>query len=452
MNHDATLTTSQASGGRQPSESNSRTPHAPGADAPGSPTPPPPTPLDVDAIRAQFPILCKPLPNGKTLTYLDSGATAQKPTVVLDAMRDCFETYYSNVHRGKSTLGRLVTKAVEASREDCRRFLNAADVSEILFTAGTTAGLNLVAQTWGRANICEGDVIATTVLEHHANLVPWQMLAKETGAELRFLPLTDDGRVDMDRVDEALTDRCKLLAITACSNVLGTLPDVKALCDAARAVGAVSVVDAAQFVPHRRTDVRAWGCDFLVFGAHKLYGPTGVGVLYGKRELLDAMPPWQGGGNMISRVFADRSEWAEPPAKFEAGTPPIGEIVGLGAAVRWVEDLGWEALEAHDRELAAYLLERLEEVPGLTVYGPAANERAALASFTVDGAAAEDLNFLLDKRGIAVRHGHHCTMPLHDLLGVPATTRASLGVYNRAADVDELIEALLAARIRLRLA
>ena len=409
-------------------------------------------PLDVPAVRAQFPILTKPLPNGRTLTYLDSGATAQKPAAVLDAMRDCFETYYSNVHRGKSTLGRLVTAKMEEAREDCRRFLNAADASEVVFTAGTTAGLNLVAQTWGRANVRAGDVIATTVLEHHCNLVPWQMLAEETGAELRFLPLTDDGRVDMGRIGEAITDRCKLLAVTACSNVLGTLPDVRALCDAARDVGAVSVVDAAQYVPHRRTDVRAWGCDFLAFGAHKLYGPTGVGVLYGRRELLDAMPPWQGGGNMIDRVFADRSTWAEPPAKFEAGTPPIAEIVGLGAAVRWVGALGWDAVERHDADLAAYAMERLGEIPGLHVFGPPADQRAALASFTVDGAAAEDLNFLLDKRGIAVRHGHHCTMPLHDALGVPATTRASFGVYNDAADVDVLIDALLAARIRLRLA
>ncbi len=420
--------------------------------------PPPATPLDVEAVRAQFPILNKPLPNGRTLTYLDSGATAQKPTVVLDAMRDCFETYYSNVHRGKSTLGRLVTKKVEEAREDCRRFLNAAEPAEIVFTAGTTAGLNLVAQTWARANLCRGDVIATTLLEHHANLVPWQMLAAETGAELKFLPLTDDGRIDMSRTGEAITERCKLLALTACSNVLGTLPDVKRLCDAARAVGAVSVVDAAQYVPHRRTDVRAWGCDFLVFGAHKLYGPTGVGVLYGRRDLLEAMPPWQGGGNMIARVYADRSEWAPVPAKFEAGTPPIAEIVGLGAAIRWVEALGWDAIEAHDAALAAHLCDRLAEVPGLRVYGPpsaategSAPSRAALASFTVDGAAAEDLNFLLDKRGVAVRHGHHCTMPLHDLLGVPATTRASCGVYNTPEDVDVLLEALLAARIRLRL-
>ncbi|QDT17090.1 aminotransferase class V-fold PLP-dependent enzyme [Alienimonas californiensis] len=413
--------------------------------------PPPNTPLDVDAVRAQFPILNRPLPNGKALTYLDSGATAQKPAVVLDAMRECFENYYSNVHRGKSTLGRQVTGAVEQAREDCRRFVGAADASEIVFTAGTTAGINLVADTWARANLQRGDVIATTLLEHHANLVPWQMVAAQTGAELRFLPLTDDGRIDMSRLDEALTDRTKLLAVTACSNVLGTLPDVKALCDAARAVGAVSVIDAAQFVPHRRTDVRAWGCDFLTFSGHKLYGPTGVGVLYGRRDLLEAMPPWQGGGNMIHRVFADRSEWAPPPAKFEAGTPPIAEVIGLGAAVNWVESLDWEAIEQHDAELAAYALERLQEVPGLTVYGPSAEHRAALASFTVEGAAAEDLNFLLDRRGIAVRHGHHCTMPLHDLLGVPATTRASFGVYNTPAEVDVLIEALLAARIRLRL-
>ena len=415
------------------------------------PAPPPHTPLDVAAVRAQFPILNSPLPSGRRLVYLDSGATAQKPAAVLDAMRECFETYYSNVHRGKSTLGRLVTERVEQAREDVRRFVNAADASEILFTAGTTAGLNLVAQTWGRANLTPGDVIATTVMEHHCNLVPWQMLAAETGAELRFLPLTDDGRIDMNRLGEAIGDRTKLLAVTACSNVLGTLPDVRALCAAAREVGAVSVIDAAQYVPHRRTDVRDWGCDFLTFGGHKLYGPTGVGVLYGRRELLDAMPPWQGGGNMIQRVYADRSEWADPPAKFEAGTPPIAEIVGLGAAVRWVEALGWPAIVEHDRTLAAHAVARLKEVPGLTVYGPPGDDRAALASFTVDGAAAEDLNFLLDKRGIAVRHGHHCTMPLHDLLGVPATTRASFGVYNEPEEVDVLIEALLAARIRLRL-
>ena len=228
-------------------------------------------------MRGQFPILNRPLPNGKPLTYLDSGATAQKPAAVLDAMRECFEDYYSNVHRGKSTLGRLVTEKVEQAREDVRRFLNAADAPEIVFTAGTTAGLNLVAQTWGRANVGAGDVIATTIMEHHCNLVPWQMLAEETGAELRFLPLTDDGRIDTGRLDEAIGPDTKLLAVTACSNVLGTLPDVRALCEAAREVGAVSVIDAAQFVPHRRTDVRAWGCDFLAFGAHKLYGPTGGG-------------------------------------------------------------------------------------------------------------------------------------------------------------------------------
>ena len=403
-------------------------------------------------VRDDFPILTRPLPNGKELTYLDSGATAQKPRAVLDAMDECYETYYSNVHRGKSTLGRRVTDAVETARETVRAFVGAADAGEIVFTSGTTAAVNLVAESWGGANLGPGDTVATTLMEHHCNLVPWQMACERTGAELTFLPLTDAGRIELSRLGEAITDRTKLVAVTACSNVLGTLPDLSVLTAAAHAVGAVVLADGAQFAPHRPTDVRQWGVDFFTFSGHKVYGPSGVGVLYGRRDLLGAMPPWQGGGNMIRRVFATHSEWAEPPAKFEAGTPPIAEIIGLGAALDYLTALGWEAVTEHDRHLAAYSHERLSDVPGLTVYGPPPAERAALCSFTIEGAAAEDVNTLVDLRGIAVRHGHHCTMPLHDLLGVPATTRASFGVYNTPDEVDRLVDALLAARKRLRLA
>ena len=408
-------------------------------------------PLDSAAIRADFPILNRPLPNGKPLVYLDTGASAQKPRQVIGAIVECYETYYSNVHRGKSTLGRKVTDAVEAAREKVRALINAASTDEIIFTAGSTMSLNLVALGWGRAFVKPGDEILTSPLEHHANLVPWQMLAQATGATLTFLPLTADGRLDMRRLPEVLSKRTKLVAVSALSNVLGTVLPIAELTAAAHAVGANIVVDGAQSVPHLPTDVRALGVDFLAFSGHKLYGPSGVGVLYGRRKLLESMPPVFGGGNMIQHVGLERSSYAPPPAKFEAGTPAIAETIGLGAAVDYITALGIDHIAAHEHALTVYAHERLATVPGLTIHGPAPQHKGGLVSFTMAGAAAEDINFLLDRRGIAVRHGHHCTMPLHESLCVPATIRASFGVYNTLEEIDLLVEALHAARQRLRL-
>ena len=406
---------------------------------------------DSQRIRADFPILNRPLPNGKPLVYLDTGATAQKPKVVLDRLLECYETFYSNVHRGQSTLGMRVSEELEASRERVRKLLNAEFPEEVIFTSGTTLALNTVALSWGRRFVSEGDEILVTPMEHHANLVPWQMLAKEKNARLRMIPLTETWEIDLNRLDEVLSPRTKILAVTQLSNVLGTINPIAELAKAAHARGAVIVVDAAQSAPHMPIDVRALDIDFLTFSGHKLYGPGGVGVLYGKRQLLEQSPPVVGGGNMISEVFDDSATWASLPAKFEAGTPPIAEAIGLGAAIDYLTSLGIERIAAHEHDLTLHAHERLAEVPGITIYGPPVERKAGIISFTMEGAAAEDLNFLLDRNGIAIRHGHHCTMPLHQRLGVPATVRASLGLYNNHADVDALVDGLLAARKRLRL-
>jgi cysteine desulfurase/selenocysteine lyase len=407
--------------------------------------------LDVEAIRADFPILNRPLPNGKPLVYLDTGASAQKPRQVIGAVVECYETYYSNVHRGESTLGRQVSDALEAAREKVRALLNAASAEEVIFTSGTTLALNVVALSWGRANVKAGDEIVVTPMEHHANLVPWQMLAHATGATLRFLPLTADWRLDTSKLGEVITERTKLVAVSHLSNVLGTINPIRELADAAHAAGAVIVVDAAQSVPQLPTDVRALGADFLAFSGHKLYGPGGIGVLYGRRELLDAMPPVFGGGNMISQVFPTHSTWAPLPAKFEAGTPPIAEAIGLGAAVDFVTAIGLDRIAAHEHALTVYAHERLSGVTGLTIHGPSVEHKGGIVSFTIEGADAQAVSFQLDRRGIAVRFGHHCAMPLHERLCVPRTIRASFGVYNTFAEVDLLIEGLFAARKRLRL-
>ena len=409
------------------------------------------TALDVNAIRADFPILNRPLPNGKPLVYLDSGASAQKPQQVLDAVSECYETYYSHVPRGKSTLGLKVSESLEAAREKVRAFLNATSADEIIFTSGTTLALNVVALAWGHANVNEGDEIVVTPMEHHANLVPWQMLATATGASIRMLPMADDGQLDLFAAADVISDRTKLVAVTALSNVLGTINPIGELATLAHDAGAVIVVDAAQSIPHVPTDVQSLDIDFLAFSAHKLYGPTGIGVLYGKRELLEAMPPAFGGGNMIERVYDDHFTSAPLPAKFEAGTPPIAEAIGLGAAIDYVTGIGLDHIAAHEHALTVYAHSQMATVPGLRIYGPSPQHKGAIVSFTMEGAAAEDVNFLLDRNGIAVRHGHHCTMPLHDRLGVPATIRASFGVYNTMSDVDALVDGLLAARKRLRL-
>lgn len=406
---------------------------------------------DLEAVRAAFPILQKPLSGGRRLTYLDTAASAQKPQAVIDAEREVYTSYYANAYRGVYEFGARVDEEIEATRERVRRFLGAAETAEIVFTRGTTESLNVVASGWARRFLDEGDEIVVTLLEHHANLVPWQQAALETGARLRFIELTPEGRLDADSIERAFTERTRLLAVTAMSNVLGTEPPLAELCAVAHEYGALVVVDAAQSVSHAPVDVRRLGVDFLAFSGHKLYGPTGVGVLYGRRELLEEMDPFVFGGHMIEVVQRHRATWAPLPAKFEGGTLPIAQIIALKEAIEFVERLGLPSIRHHEHDVLRYAHRRLNEVPGMRIYGPPPDEKGPIVSFTIEGAHAEDLANLLDLHGVFVRHGHHCTMPLHDWLDVPATVRASFGVYSGYDDVDALVEGLLAARRRLRL-
>ncbi len=408
-------------------------------------------PFDVAAVRRDFPILARPLPNGAALAYLDNGATAQKPQVVIDKVREVYETCNANVHRGIHQLGDRVTVELEAAREKVRRFINAADTAEIIFTAGTTMSINLVAQAWGRKFLKPGDEILLNEMEHHANLVPWQQTAKATGAKLRFLPLTADGQLDATHFDRLLTSRTKLVAVTGMSNVLGTINPIRDLTARAHQVGAVILVDGAQSVPHLPTDVRDPQIDFLAFSGHKLFGPTGIGVAYGRRELLEAMDPFLCGGNMISEVHLESSTWGELPSKFEAGTIPIAEAIGLGAAIDYVQALGFAAIHTQETKLLERAMRLLPETPGVTIYGPSCEHRGSIVGFTVEKVHPHDLADLLDQKGVAIRAGHHCTMPLHDWLDVPATARASFAFYNTEAEVDTLIEAIHYARHKFRL-
>jgi cysteine desulfurase/selenocysteine lyase len=407
--------------------------------------------LDIDAVRQDFPILGKPLPNGLPLVYLDSGATAQKPRQVIDKLVECLENYNANVHRGIHALGDRVTTELEAARENVRRFIGAAEVEEIIFTSGTTMSINLVANSWGRKFLQPGDELLLNEMEHHANLVPWQQIAHERGAKLRFIPLTADGRLDLESLDEVLTERTKLVAVTGLSNVLGTVNPIAEVAAKAKARGALVLVDGAQSVSHASTNVRSPDIDFLAFSGHKLYGPTGIGVLYGKRRLLESMDPFLCGGNMIRRVRKESSDFAELPGKFEAGTIPIVEAIGLGAAIDYVESLGHDAIATHEEALMRRAYGQLSQIPGLTIVGPGPESRGAIVSFTVDGVHPHDMAELLDRKGVAVRAGHHCTMPLHELLKLNATTRASFALYNTLAEVDVLCEAIHYARKVFRL-
>lgn len=406
---------------------------------------------DGDRVRRDFPILNRPLADGRALVYLDTAATAQKPACVIDKVRACYEEFNSNVHRGIHELGDRMTTELEDAREKVRSLLNAREVEEIVFTSGTTMAINLVAQAWGRKFLNPGDEVLVNEMEHHANLVPWQRAAQATGAVLRYLPLTTDGRLDMQRLDEFLTPKTKLVAVTAMSNVLGTINPIDELSRRAHAVGSRILVDGAQSVPHGITDVQWMGVDFLAFSGHKFYGPTGIGVLFGRRDLLEAMDPFLTGGHMIREVFLDHSTWADLPAKFEAGTCPFIEAVGLGTAIDYVQSLGFAAIHNYEQQLTRLAYEKLQTVPGLTVYGPSPADRGSLLSFTVDGLHPHDISDLLNRRGVAVRAGHHCTMPLHDRLRLTATARASLAFYNTPAEIDALIDALHYARKVFRL-
>ncbi len=396
-------------------------------------------------VKAEFPTLNKPLPSGAEVVFLDSGASAQKPLAVIDKEREVEEEYFANAFRGRYYFGSRVDEEIEGARERVRRMINAEAAEEVIFTSGTTMSINLVANAWGRKFLQPGDELVLNIMEHHANLVPWQRIAAERGAVLRFIPLTDDGQLDLDDLNGVVHSKTKLIAVCGMSNVLGTINPIDRIAERAREVGSLVLVDGAQSVPHQPVDVRDPRIDFLAFSGHKLYGPTGVGVLYARRELLDAMDPFLGGGHMIERVYQDHATWADPPAKFEAGTLPIVQIVGLGAAVDFVESIGFDAIQRHEHDLLQYAQRRLHELAGITIYGPSIERKGAIVSFSIDGLPAEDLAWRLDGAGICTRHGHHCTMPLHDWLGVPATTRASFAVYNNRSDADALYEAVLAA-------
>jgi cysteine desulfurase/selenocysteine lyase len=405
----------------------------------------------IDHIRSQFPILHRPLAKGVRLAYLDTAASAQKPQCVIDKESEIYETCYANAYRGVYRFGSIVDEQLEATRSRVAAFIGAESPDEVIFTSGSTMSLNLVAMTWARAFVHAGDEILLNEMEHHANFVPWQMIAQERGATLKFIPLTEDGQLDLEQLDSVLTPRCKLVAVTGMSNMLGTINPVKELARRAHAVGAVIVVDGAQSVPHLPVNVRGAGIDFLVFSGHKIYGPSGVGILYGRKELLEAMPPFLGGGHMIDRVYTTHSTWSAPPAKFEAGTPAIAQAIALGTAIEWVEQVGLTAAHEYEQALTQRAWDALIQIPGMKIYGPPPAQRGGILSFTLAGAHPEDLAQLLDRKGVFVRHGHHCTMPLHDKLGVSATVRASFGIYTNNEDVAQLIEAIHFAREKLRL-
>ncbi len=397
-------------------------------------------------IRKDFPLLNQTT-DGKPLVYLDSAATSQKPRVVLDALMYYYQNYNANVHRGIYRIAEEATARYEESRAKIAAFLGAARPEEIVFTRGTTEAINLVAATWGRTRVGAGDEIVLTEMEHHSNIVPWQLVAAERGARLRYIPITDEGRLDLSALDRLLTNRTKIVSVTHQSNVLGTVNPVRVIADRAHAVGAHVVVDAAQSVPHQAVDVQKLGADFLAFSGHKMLGPTGSGGLWARYDLLEAMPPYHGGGEMIMTVGLDRSTYKAPPHKFEAGTPNIADSIVLGVAVDYLRAIGLDAIAGHERDLTAYALGRLREIPGLTILGPLkAVDRGGAVSFTLDSAHPHDIAQVLDQEGIAIRAGHHCAQPLHRRFGIPASARASLHLYNTREDIDRLVEGLHAVR------
>ena len=400
--------------------------------------------LDVERVRKDFPILERTI-NGRPLVYLDSGASSQRPLPVLRAVEE-YETHtHANVHRGVHALSQAATEAFEGARERVRRFINARSTKEIIFTRGTTEGINLVAQSYARPRFKPGDEILITALEHHANIVPWQMVCEQTGCTLKVAPIDRRGELVFDEYQKLLSPRTKLVAVAHVSNALGTVLPVRRIIDAAHAQGAVVLVDGAQAVPHSAVDVRALGCDFYVFSSHKIYGPTGIGVLYGRQELLDAMPPWQGGGDMILSVSFEKTTYNDLPYKFEAGTPNISGAVGMAAAMDYIEGLGIDKIAAHEQRLLQLATAELERIPGIEIIGKAAH-KAAVLSFTMEGVHPHDLGTILDTEGIAVRTGHHCAQPVMTFFGIPATARASFGVYNTEKDVASLVAGLKKVR------
>lgn len=404
-----------------------------------------PTPAIGLDVRADFPILSR-LVHGKPLTYLDSAATSQKPRQVIQVMVDYFNNYNANIHRGLYTIAEEATAAYELARKKAATFIGAASSKEVIFVRNTTEAINLVAYSWGRSNLKAGDEIVLTEMEHHSNLVPWFMLAEEIGVVIRYIPVTPEGCLDISVLPGLLSEKTKLVSLTHMSNVLGTISPVRAVADAAHSVGALCLVDGAQSVPHMPVNVQDMGCDFLAFSGHKMLGPTGIGCLWGRRAILEDMPPFMGGGEMIRSVSYEGARYNDLPWKFEAGTPSIMEGIGLGAAVDYLQALGMERVREHEEGLTAYALERLSALRGVTVHGPPADQRGGAVAFTVDGLHPHDIATLLDEDAIAVRAGHHCAQPLHNKLGLAATTRASFYVYNLPEEIDRLVVSLQRAQ------
>ncbi len=400
------------------------------------------TPLDINKVRSDFPILAREVRPGIPLVYLDSTASSQKPAQVIEAMSTYYELYNANIHRGIHTLAEEATAAYEAARDRIARFIGAKDSKEVIYTRNTTESINLVAHAWGRANLKAGDLIVLTEMEHHSNIVPWQILAAETGCRIAYISVSDDGLLDMESYHSLLEEKPKLVGFAHMSNVLGTVNPAKEIIAKAHAVGAVTLIDGAQSVPHFPVDVQDLDTDFLAFSAHKMCGPTGIGVLYGKEALLDAMPPFLGGGDMIKRVRFDGFKANDLPHKFEAGTPAIAEAIGFGAAIDYLTGIGMDNIAAHEHALTGYALERMEEIPGVWVFGPSADKKGGVVSFTFDGVHAHDVSQVLDSSGVAVRAGHHCAMPLHEKFCIPATARASFYLYNTYEEIDKMVEAI----------
>jgi cysteine desulfurase/selenocysteine lyase len=398
--------------------------------------------IDAKRIQSDFPVLQEEAHPGIPLIYLDNAATSQKPAIVIDSMNDYYRKYNANVHRGIHRLSEEATAAYEGARKRIADFIGAKDTSSIIFVRNTTEAINLVAQTWGRANIEAGDEILLTEMEHHSNIVPWQLLAEEKGVTIRYVPFTGDGLLDISNLENLLTERTKIFAFSAMSNVFGTVNPTKKLIAAAHAVGAITLVDAAQSVPHLSVDISDLDCDFLAFSGHKMCGPTGIGILYGKRHLLEEMPPFLGGGDMIRRVTIDGSSWNDLPWKFEAGTPSIAEGIGLGAAVDYLSDVGMEQIHAHEQFITGYALEAMSEIKGIRFLGPPVAQRGGVVAFTLDGIHPHDISQVLDQYGIAIRAGHHCAMPLHQRMKLPASARASFYLYTNTEEIDQLVAGL----------
>ncbi|WP_181349550.1 cysteine desulfurase [Thalassobacillus sp. CUG 92003] len=395
--------------------------------------------MDIQAIRDQFPILQQEM-NGHPLVYLDSSATSQKPVQVIEKLDEYYRNYNSNVHRGVHTLGTHATDEYEGAREKVRRFINARSMEEVIFTRGTTTAINTIAYSYGREQLSEGDEIVITPMEHHSNLIPWQQTAKATGATLKYLPLQEDGTISLQDVEATLTERTKIVAIVHVSNVLGTVNPIKDITEIAHRYGAVTVVDGAQSAPHIKIDVQDLDCDFYAFSGHKMCGPTGIGVMYGKRDLLKNMEPVEFGGEMIDFVNLYDATWKDLPWKFEGGTPIIAGAIGLGAAIDFLNEIGFDEIESHEHKLAAYAQQRMQTIDGLTIYGP--DDRAALVTFNMSDVHPHDVATVLDAEGVAVRAGHHCAQPLMKWLEVSATARASFYLYNNENDIDRLVDGL----------